>query len=268
MTSDQNSTTDADREVALITGGGGGIGREIALRLGASGTAVAVFDLSLDTAQETADQVAASGGDAVAAAVDVTDRASVVSALQAAEGELGPLTIAVSSHGIGPGTAFLDLTEDTWNSVLSVNLTGCLIVGQEAGRRLARREYGRMVNISSVSAHFPSSGIAAYMVSKGGVEALTRAMAFELGPHGVTVNSVSPGPIMTQLMMDMLSDEGRSARVERMPVGHLGKPADVAAAVSYLVSRDAGYISGSVVTVDGGYSIAGIRAPDTSEESS
>jgi NAD(P)-dependent dehydrogenase (short-subunit alcohol dehydrogenase family) len=152
---------------------------------------------------------------------------------------------------------FLEFDEGTWEKVLAVNLTGSLLVGQEAGRRMAERGYGRIVNISSLSATFPSLGLTGYLVSKGGIEALTRAMAFELGPEGITVNTVAPGPIQTELMQTMLSDEGRAVRLARIPMGRLGEPADIASVIAFLASPDASWVNGILLTVDGGYSHAG-----------
>ena len=255
-------------EMAVVTGGGGEIGREICLRLARAGAAVVVVDIAADTAEQTAQVVTDAGGRAHAVAVDVTDRAAVAAALDDAQRRYGPVTISVCAHGIGPGAPFLDISEELWDHVLSVNLTGTLILGQEAGRRMVASGYGRIVNVGSVAARLPSNEIGCYMVSKGAIEALTRVMAFELGPHGVTVNTLAPGAVLTKLLERMQAPGAGQARIARTSIGRLGAPADIAAAIVYLASRDASYITGTVVTVDGGYSIGGIRAapqpdPDT-----
>lgn len=245
--------------VALITGAAGGIGRETALRLASEGAQIAALDL-LDEVSETEEAVRQAGGKALGVVVDVTKRDEVKEAVATVEARLGEITVAVNNAAISPTASFLDTDDELWRQTLAVNLTGPFIVGQEIGRLMAARGHGRIVNVSSVAATRAHENLAAYAASKAGLEALTRQMAFELGPHGIGVNAVAPGPILTPLNYAVLGDDARAARLERMPAGRLGKPSDIASVVAFLASQDAEFLQGAVIPAEGGFFIAGVRA--------
>jgi NAD(P)-dependent dehydrogenase (short-subunit alcohol dehydrogenase family) len=246
-------------DVAVVTGAGRGIGRTVSLRLAAEGAAVAALDLSGPAAERVAAEIEAAGGSAVGIEADVSSRPSVKAAVAEVQRRLGAPSVLVNNAGIARTSPFLDTTDEDWGQHLAVNLTGPFIVSQEVGRALVDRGGGRVVNISSISAHRAQGHQVAYASTKAGLEALTRAMAFDLGPLGVNVNAIAPGLIMTELNIEMLSDADRQARLDRIPVARTGAPEDIAAAVAFLVSPEASFINGAVLLADGGFHIAGVR---------
>jgi NAD(P)-dependent dehydrogenase (short-subunit alcohol dehydrogenase family) len=247
-------------EVAVVTGGGGGLGRAIAGRLASDGAAVAVLDIDADAGQATASEITSRGGRGLSIPCDVTQRDQVRAAMAAVVRSWGKISVLVNNAGIGMHASFLEMSDSTWGAVLAVNLTGAFIVAQEAAREMVREGYGSIINMGSAAAQMAHSEQAAYATSKAGMEALTRVMAFELAPSGVRVNAVAPGTIATEFLSRMLSDGARAERVRRIPMGRLGRPEEVASVVSFLASRDSAYITGSVLPIDGGIVFAGIRA--------
>ena len=246
-------------QVAIITGGGGGIGGATSRRLAADGAFVAVFDINESSANTVADSVRAEGGRARAWRVDVTDRNSVSGAVAAVESECGGIDILVNNAGLARQASFLELKDEDWNFILNLNLTGYFIVGQEAARAMVRRGAGRIVNVSSLAAHYAAGKQAVYAAAKGGVIALTQVMAFELAPLGISVNAISPGPVATEMSARNMSAQSRQARLDRIPQGRLGTPEDMANAIAFLASPDAAYVNGTTLIVDGGLLRAGIR---------
>jgi NAD(P)-dependent dehydrogenase (short-subunit alcohol dehydrogenase family) len=172
---------------------------------------------------------------------------------------LGPVTILVNLAGLFRAAPFVDMTDATWDELLRVNLTGMFIVGQEVARRMVAQGAGRIVNMASAAAHIAHSDQTAYAVTKAGIEAMTRTMAFELAPFGITVNAVAPGTIETSFSVGALAPEAVAERVRRIPLGRLGDATEVAAVIAFLASPDAAYVTGSVVHIDGGLTIAGVR---------
>lgn len=248
-------------QTAVITGAGRGIGEAIAVRLAAEGAAIAILERDPVRGEEVASKLTASGARSLFRLCDVTRREQVRDAIESVTGELGDITILVNNAGVGLAAPFLDLTDEMWNTVLDVNMTGAFIVAQEVCRRMARNRRGRVVNLASAAAQMAHSQQAAYSVSKAGLEALTRAMAFELAPFGIRVNAVAPGTIETEFLAGMLTDEAKAERVRRIPVGRLGHPDEVASVVAFLVSDDARYVTGCSLPIDGGLLFAGIRQP-------
>ena len=247
-------------EVAIVTGAGQGIGRAIAIRLNREGATVAILDKNPETGEATAAKLRELGGRAKFAKCDVTDRESVREVVKIVEAEFGPVSTLVNNAGIGVRGRFLDLSQDSWESVLSVNLTGSFTVSQEVCRGMVCTGRGSIVNVGSAAAQMAHSEQAAYSVSKAGIEALTRVMAFELAPVGIRVNAVAPGTIATEFLSGMLTDQARREREQRIPMGRLGTPEEVADVVAFLISDDARYMTGSIVPIDGGLVFAGIRA--------
>jgi 3-oxoacyl-[acyl-carrier protein] reductase len=258
--SDTDLTTRLSGEVAVITGGAQGIGRATAVRLASEGAAVAILDRKAEEADAVAEALVAEGRTAIAIGCNVTDRGQVTAAIRSVVEAFGRLTVVVNNAGIIQLAPFVDMTDTMWGEVLNVNLTGMFIVAQEAARQMCKQGSGRIINMASASAHVAHSGQAAYAVSKAGIEALTRTMAFELAPFGIIVNAVAPGTIETSFSGGSLSKEAAAARIQRIPVGRFGTPSEVASVIAFLASSDAAYVTGTVISIDGGLITAGIRS--------
>ncbi|HUZ03589.1 MAG TPA: SDR family NAD(P)-dependent oxidoreductase [Thermomicrobiaceae bacterium] len=249
-------------DVAIVTGGSQGIGRVVADRLAAEGAAVAILARTEGTVRAAADELAAAGAEALGVPCDVTDRAQVRAAVERVIERFGRLSILVNHAGVFRHAPFADVSDEMWNELLHVNLTGMFIVAQEVAREMIRLGAGgRIVNMSSAAAHMAHSDQMVYGVTKAGIEAMTRAMAFDLAPYGIVVNAVAPGTIQTSFSVGNLSREAVDERVRRIPLGRLGDPAEVAAVIAMLASPDASYVTGVVIPIDGGLITAGVRAP-------
>jgi 2-hydroxycyclohexanecarboxyl-CoA dehydrogenase len=230
-------------KTAVVTGGGSGIGQAIAQRLSAQGHQVATLDLN----------PSATGFAQVA---DVTDRAQVDKALAAVRERLGPVTILVNAAGLDGFKRFAALSFESWQRVIDVNLHGVFHCSQAVLPDMIEAGWGRIVNISSSSAHSGQPFMAHYVAAKSAVNGLTKALALELGPHGITVNAVPPGFIDTPMLRKAEADNRLGApveyHIERTPVRRIGQPEDIAAACAFLVSEEAGYITGQILGVNGG----------------
>ncbi|XVQ09440.1 SDR family NAD(P)-dependent oxidoreductase [Spirillospora sp. CA-255316] len=239
---------------AIVTGGASGIGGAIARRLAAGGAKVAIFDLNGDAARDAAAAIEKDGGTATGLAVDVTDRAGIDAAVEETRARLGRPTILVNSAGVTIDGPFLELSAETWNRLLSVNLTGTFDCCQSVLPGMVEEGWGRIVNISSSSVHSGSVGLAGYVASKSGVVGLTKVLALEFGRHGITANTIPPGfidtPMLRASLQGGLFDLDR--QVKKTPVGRIGQPEDIAAACAFLVSEEAGYITGQIIGVNGG----------------
>jgi 2-hydroxycyclohexanecarboxyl-CoA dehydrogenase len=236
--------------VALVTGGAGGIGRAIVRALAADGHRVAAGDIAQAPAGEAA----------LTVRLDVTDSGSVESAVGSVESELGPIEILVNTAGWDEFHPFLDTDEAFWDRIIELNYKGCLRVCRRVVPGMAEREYGRVVNISSDAARVGSSLEAVYAGAKAAQVAFGKTLARELARRGVTVNSVCPGPTETPLLEGLLGAGESSAKMvealrRAVPMRRLGRPEDVAAAVAFLVSEPAGYITGQTLSVSGGYTM-------------
>jgi 3-oxoacyl-[acyl-carrier protein] reductase len=242
-------------QVAIVTGAGRGIGREIARELAAGGAGVVAAARTADELATLADEAPANGWRLVAHPCDVSQAAAAGPLVAAAIDRFGPPTILVCSHGMGAERPFLELTEQQWDETLAVNLKGCFLVGQAAARAMvAAGRPGRIVFISSTNALAAEPGTCDYDASKAGLHGLTRSMALELGPRGITVNAVAPGWVRTGMTEPFLTDDLLSGRRVVNPTGRIGEPADIARAVAWLVHPSSSYVNGAVVVVDGGQS--------------
>jgi 2-hydroxycyclohexanecarboxyl-CoA dehydrogenase len=241
--------------VAVVTGGASGIGLAIAQRLAAQGDRVGVFDINAALAEQAAADIRAAGGQAVGVGVDVSDRASVDAALDVVRAEFGPVLIMVTSAGIAPFEKFLEIPLESWERTMAVNLTGTFHCLQAAIPAMVDAGWGRIVTISSSSAQQGAPRMVHYSASKGGVIAMTRSLAKEFGTKGITVNTVPPSMISSPMSQasqaagDLPADEFLTGRI---PVGRVGTPDDIAAAVVFLCSEDASYITGQTFGVNGG----------------
>jgi meso-butanediol dehydrogenase/(S,S)-butanediol dehydrogenase/diacetyl reductase len=240
-------------KVAVVTGGGSGIGRATALRFAAEGAAVLVADVAGATAEAVAIRATAAGGTALGMAVDVTDRDQVAAMVDRAVASFGGVDVLVTAAGI---IAFGDVVQtepEVWERVLAVNLTGAYLCARAAIPVMAARGGGAIVTISSsTGAHDAAPGTAAYVASKGGVAMLTKAMAVDHAAAGVRVNAIAPGPTATPMLRAVMSPDELRAFGQAMPVGRLADPAELAAAALFLASDDASYVTGAVFAVDGG----------------
>jgi 2-hydroxycyclohexanecarboxyl-CoA dehydrogenase len=241
--------------VAVVTGAASGMGRAVSRQLAERGHKVALLDIDGAGARRAAEELRASGADAFADEVDVSERASVDASLGKVRQALGPVEIMVTSAGIEGFVAFTEITPAAWDRILGVNLTGTFHCVQAAVPDMIGANWGRVVTISSSSAQSGTRRMAHYVASKGGVISLTKALALELSPHGITVNCIPPGSIDTP-MAQRASAAGNigsmDAVAKRIPVGRMGTPEDVAAACAFLCSEEAGYITGQVIGVNGG----------------
>jgi 3-oxoacyl-[acyl-carrier protein] reductase len=238
-------------KVALVTGGARGIGRAIAERLGGLGADLALFDV-LDDVSRTAEELAAAlEVRARAYQVDVTSSTQVDAAVGEAVKDLGRLDILVNNAGVTRDGLVMRMKDEDWDLVLGINLKGPFLCTRSASRQMLKQRSGRIVNIASVVGLMGNAGQANYSASKAGLLGLTKACAKEFGSRGVTVNAVAPGYIRTA-MTDKLTEEQRGKMLELVPLGRLGEAADVAAAVAFLASDEAAYVTGQVLTVDGG----------------
>lgn len=230
-------------KTALVTGGASGIGRAIADRLRADGNHVATIDL---TASDTD----------FAYVADVTDRAQLDDAVAGVHAALGPITILVNAAGLTSFRRFANLTIDEWTKVIDVNLNGVFHVTQAVLPDMVRAKWGRIVNISSSSTHSGSPFQAAYVAAKSAVNGLTKTLALEYGPLGITANVVPPGSVDTPMLRKAEREGLLGGSVEdiaaRIPVRRIGVPDDIAATCSFLVSEEAGYITGQIIGVNGG----------------
>ena len=243
--------------VAIVTGGARGIGAGISRRLAADGFAVAVLDLEGAGAEATAKSIVADGGRAVGIAVDVADAESVSAAVDRVVAELGAPTVLVNNAGITRDNMLYKLTEDDWNTVMAVNLRGPFLMSRAAQKYMTAAKWGRIVNISSISA-LGNRGQANYAASKAGIQGFTKTLAIELGKFGVTVNAIGPGFVDTEMTRGIAErtgipfDDIAATYAKDIPVGRVGKPADIAAVVSFFARDDASWVSGQVIYVAGG----------------
>lgn len=236
-------------KVVLVTGAAGGIGRAIALRFGAEGARVAANDMSAEGAESTAQAIVAAGGSALALPADVANPAAVDEMFEAMLARYGTLDVLVNNASLtNTERHFLEADTAWWDRIIAVNLSSAFLCGRRAAQIMARKRDGAIINMSSGGATRAHRGNAAYDAAKGGVEALTRAMALDLGPYGVRVNAIVPGSIDSKGM----GPELKRARGETMPLGRVGEANEIAGPTLFLASNDARYMSGHMLVVDGG----------------
>ena len=242
-------------KVAVVTGGGRGIGAAIVRRLAQEGAAVVFCDIALDEETDRlVQELSASGGKVRALAADVRKQEDAERVVHAAQEEFGRVDILVNNAGIIRDKLLLMMTPEEWDMVLAVNLTGAYNFSKVAGEVMLRQRSGKIINMSSVAGASGGRGQANYAASKGGINAFTRALALELAKRNITVNAVAPGVVVTSLSKNVRTLT-KDAIKNMVPLGRYGEPEDIAGVVLFLASPGADYITGQVITVDGGLSV-------------
>lgn len=249
-------------KTVIVTGGGGGIGGATCRRFGEAGSRVAVFDINPESAAKTAADIAQAGGVAQAFRCDITDHEGVKAAVAAAEAALGPISILVNNAGWDVFRLFKDTTPADWQKLIAINLTGALNMHHAVLPGMLERRHGRIVNIASDAARVGSSGEAVYAACKAGLVGFSKTIAREHARHGITVNVVCPGATNTALFADYKRGAGNPEKLEEAfrratPMGRIGEPEDLPGAILFFASDDAAYVTGQVLSVSGGLTMAG-----------
>jgi NAD(P)-dependent dehydrogenase (short-subunit alcohol dehydrogenase family) len=245
---------DIGGQIAMVTGASRGIGHDLVLALAAAGARVAAAVRDPGDADAVVDEAVRAGGESAGVTLDLTDRASIERAVEETVERFGRLDILVNNAGLGTNHDALEATEQEWDELFAVNVRGLFFACQSAGRRMVEQRHGRIVNLASQAGLVGIPRHAAYSASKGAVIALTRVLALEWAPYGVTVNSVAPTFVRTPGTAERLDQpEFLAEVVSKIPVGHVASTADVAGAVLYLASPAAAMVTGSVLVVDGGW---------------
>ncbi|GHF48488.1 SDR family NAD(P)-dependent oxidoreductase [Seohaeicola zhoushanensis] len=249
-------------KTVVVTGGGGGIGAATCLRFAEEGAAVAVVDLNEAAAKAVADQIAATGGKALAVAVDLTDAEATARAVERIEADLGAIDVLVNGVGWDVFTPFLKSGPDFWSKIIDINLRGVLNITHPVLSRMAERRSGRIVSLASDAARGGSSGESVYAACKAGVVAFSKTIAREHARQGISANVVCPGVTETGMLEAFMESAGdkeklRAAFTKAVPMGRLGKPGDLPGAIAFFASDDAGFITGQVLSVSGGLTMHG-----------
>ncbi len=247
-------------KVAIVTGGAQGIGRATVERLAREGAKIVVADINDEQGNKVVAAVKASGNEAVFRSADISERLDVYNLVAAARDAFGKIDILVNNAGTLDDQPFLDLEETEFDRVMRTNVKGAFLISQAVAKQMVRqcaadekRAPGAIVNVTSVNARFGQPDHLAYAVSKGGLEQLTRSMALALAPYGIRVNAVGPGTVETEMVAHVYQDEAeRELAMSRTPLGRFGTPAEIAAVIVWLASKEASYLTGTTIWADGG----------------
>lgn len=246
-------------KVAIVTGGASGIGFAIAAKFASEGAKVVIIDIAGDKAEEAAERIRKSGGEAIAFQGDVSSRGRVEEIISEVLRRYGKIDILVNNVGIYRGKPFWEEPLEFWELLFKVNVLGIVIPSQVVVKHMMERRSGVIINISSKAAVVGEPGHAAYSASKGAVLSLTRAMAVELAPYNIRVNAICPGPTETPLLFAVTDENERKRMASRCILGRLAKPEDIAGAALYLASDEASYVTGQALIVDGGMTITAVE---------
>ncbi|MEM1654910.1 MAG: SDR family oxidoreductase [Nitrososphaerota archaeon] len=246
-------------KVAIVTGGASGIGFAIAAKFASEGAKVVIIDITGDKAEEAAERIRKSGGEAIAFQGDVSSRGRVEEIISEVLRRYGKIDILVNNVGIYRGKSFWEEPLEFWELLFKVNVLGIVIPSQVVVKHMMERRSGVIINISSKAAVVGEPGHAAYSASKGAVLSLTRAMAVELAPYNIRVNAICPGPTETPLLFAVTDEDERKRMASRCILGRLAKPEDIAGAALYLASDEASYVTGQALIVDGGMTITAVE---------
>ena len=237
--------------VVLVTGAGRGIGKAIALRLAREGASIAINDLRLESTREAVEEITALGVPAMSAPADVSSSEGVNAMVEAVMTRFGRLDVLINNAGIAQDQILMRMTDEQWDRVIAIDLKSVFLCSRAAVRHMLKAKWGRIVSLASVVGIIGNPGQANYAAAKAGIIGFTRALAREVGTRGITVNALAPGFIETD-MTAQLSEKQREELAARIPLGYLGAPEDVANACAFLASEESRYITGHVITVDGG----------------
>ena len=240
--------------VAIVTGGGSGIGQGISLRLAEESARVAIWDVNLDGARDTAQQIEKAGSKALALKVDVSSTAEVEAAVKEVLSRFGRIDILVNNAGISRPSKVANMTDEVWDKTLDVNLKGVFLCSRAVISHMKGRKYGKIINIASILAARGGLYYAHYGATKAGVVAFTQSLAIELGPHNININAIGPGIVDTPMAAGDVELEYRQRLVKRIPLRRIGMPRDIANAAVFLASDEASYITGQCLYVCGGWS--------------
>jgi 2-hydroxycyclohexanecarboxyl-CoA dehydrogenase len=243
-------TRSLNGRVAIVTGGGSGIGRAIAIRLAEDTAKIAIWDINAEGAAETARLIEEAGGTAIAIEADCSDKAAIHAAAEETRAKLGPVAILVNNAGIAPFTPFMEIEDELFDKVIRINLRGPYLLIKEVMPDMLSAGWGRIINITSSSVQSGSFAQGHYVASKGGLVGITKALALEFAATGITVNMVPPGFIDTPMLRSAPIDA--EAFAQTLPMKRIGKPEDIAAACAYLASEEASYITGQTISTNGG----------------
>jgi 3-oxoacyl-[acyl-carrier protein] reductase len=240
-----------NRRIAFITGASRGIGRACALALSRAGARVVLAARNHDKLQEVAGEISSAGGEAHVIGIDLSSQESIKQAFAKAHADFGPTEILVNNAGVTKDGLAVRMKAEDWQSVLDTNLSGAFFCTQQVLQPMMRARWGRVINITSVVGEMGNAGQANYAASKAGLIGMTKSLAQEMGARGITVNAVAPGFVQTD-MTGILSDEMKEKLLANIPLRRMGEPEDVASAVKFLASDEAAYITGHVLSVNGG----------------
>jgi NAD(P)-dependent dehydrogenase (short-subunit alcohol dehydrogenase family) len=247
------------KRTALVTGGGAGMGKATCLRLACDGVSVGVLDIDGKSAATVAKVIVEAGGKAIAVSADISDRAQVEAACREIRSALGPITVLVNNAGIDNFSPFSEIDDENWDRVIKVNLKGAYIVTQTVLPDMVAAVWGRIINFSSFGAQMGAANMVHYTASKGGIIAMTRSLAIELGRKGITVNAIAPGFILTPMAQRAIDNHQFPVPAEQIlasfPIPRIGRPEEVAAACAFFASEEAGYITAQLLGVNGGSTV-------------